>query len=416
MGALVGFPGILGVKLNFTTNLALTAGDGYQATRSIASSSDPGTPLVSGIINWPSASPVNDNVPLPCTVPAGDNLIYKLSNNHWGGTGAATGKVSVTAVALPGSLDFDLVTFNILTATLFSGAVRADSPDFTKTLGVVNAENKSPVVTLNTPSPSPGSEGSAVNFSAIATDNCDSVSQLSFVWQFSDGGVGYGPSVYHTFIDNGTYSYRLTVCDRAGNCTIADPNFVVNNVNPTVNAGPDKTSLWGLPVVFHANGADAGAVDATSLLYTWDFGDANSPVGAAGQDVSHVYSMPGTYTATVTVRDKDGGSVTDPVQVTVEKRATTLVYTGPVQSLPNKRLALTASLTDVLGQPVAGATVTFTIGAQTVTGVTNGLGIATASLPLNQKIGSYPLNASFAGNANYLGSAAAAGTFKVGNR
>lgn len=416
VGALVGLPGILGVKLNFTTDLKLTATDGYKATRSIASSSDPGTPLLSGPVTWPSANPVNDNITLPCTVPAGDNLIYNLTDNHWAGTGKATGTVSVTAVALPGSLDVDLVTFNVLSATLFDSTVRADTTDFTRTLGPVLAENKAPVVTLNNPSPSPGKEGSQVNFSATATDNCDSTSQLSFLWQFSDGGVGYGPSVYHTFTDNGIYSYRLTVCDRAGNCTTADPNFTVDNVNPTVDAGPNKTLLWGLPVAFHANGGDAGAADNGSLLYTWDFGDPNSLVGAAGRDVSHVYSMPGSYTTTVTVTDKDGGSSTDTVQITVPKRATTLVYTGPVQALPTKRVSLSATLTDSLGQPVAGAAVKFTLGSQTATGITNGAGVATASLALNQKVGSYPLTASFVGDARYLASAASPGTFKIGNK
>ncbi|MBF6599479.1 MAG: hypothetical protein IVW36_03090 [Dehalococcoidia bacterium] len=102
VGALVGLPGILGVKLNFTTDLTLTATDGYQAQRVIASSSAPTTPLVSGTISWPSAAPVTDNVALPCTVSAGDDLIYSLTDNHWAGTGKATGTVGVTAVALPG--------------------------------------------------------------------------------------------------------------------------------------------------------------------------------------------------------------------------------------------------------------------------------------------------------------------------
>jgi PKD repeat protein len=349
-------------------------------------------------------------------VPAGDNLIYKLTDNHWGGTGDASGTVSVTAVALPGSLDFDLMTFNVVSATLFNAPVRADTTDFTKTLGEVLAENKPPVVTLNTPNPDPGSEGSAVNFSAVATDNCDTAGQLSFFWEFSDGGIGFGPSIFHTFADDATYSYRLTVCDRAGNCTIADPNFVVDNVNPTVGAGPDKTSLWGLPVAFHANGGDAGAVDNGSLLYTWDFADPNSLIGAAGQDVSHVYSMPGVYEAVVTVHDKDGGTSSDTVMVNVPKRGTTLVYTGPVQSLPNKRVTLTASLTDSLGQPVAGAAVLFTIGSQSATGITDALGIATASIALKQKNGDHALDASFAGDAKYLASAAPTGVFKIGNK
>lgn len=416
LGAFIGLPGILGAKLNFETLLKLTATDGYQAQRTIAGSSDPGTPLVSGVLNWPSASPVNDEVALPCTVSAGDNLVYKLTDNHWGGTGHASGTVSVTAVALPGSLDFDLATFNVASATLFDNAVRADTTDFTKTLGEVLAENKPPVVTLNPPSPDPGREGSAVNFSATATDNCDTAGELSFFWQFSDGGIAFGPSVFHTFNDDATYSYRLTVCDTAGNCTIADPNFVVENVNPTVGAGPDKASVWGLPVAFHANGGDAGTVDRGSLLYTWDFGDPNSPIGAAGQDVAHVYSMPGLYAAVVTVHDKDGGTSSDTVMVNVPKRGTTLVYTGPVQSLPNKRVTLTASLTDSLGQPVAGASVVFTIGSQTASGITDALGIATGSIALKQKNGDYPLDASFAGDAKYLPSAAPTGVFKIGNK
>jgi len=415
IGAFVGVPGILGAKLNFTTDLTLTPTGGYQATRTISSSSAPGTPLVSGTIGWPDANPVNDDVALPCTVPAGDNLIYKLTNNRWSGTGNATGKVSITAVALPGSLDIDVATIPIVSATLFNGNVTANTTDFTKTLGEVLAENKPPVVTVNTPSPDPGSEGSAINFSATATDNCDTMGQLSFFWEFSDGGVGYGPSVYHTFSDNGTYSYRLTVCDRAGNCTVSDPNIVVNNVDPTVGAGPDKTSLWGLPVAFHANGADAGSVDNGSLLYSWDFDDPNSPVGAVGQDVSHTFSMPGTYNVVVTAYDKDGGSSSDTVQVTVLKRGTSLTYTGPVQALPNKRVGLTASLTDSLGQPVVGATITFTIGTQSMSAITNGSGVATASLALNQKVGTYPLSATFTGDSRYLGSSAAT-TFKIGNK
>ena len=416
IGAFVGLPGILGAKLNFTTALKLTATDGYLAQRTIASSSDPGTPLVSGALNWPSADPVNDDVVLPCTVPAGDNLIYKLSDNHWGGTGKATGTVSVTAVALPGSLDIDLKTFNVLSATIFDSTVRSDTTDFTKTLGEVLAENKPPVVTLNTPSPSTGSEGSAVHFSAVATDNCDSASQLTSVWNFSDGGVGYGPSVYHTFADNGTYGYQLTVCDRAGNCTTVHSSITVNNVTPTVDAGPDRQSDWGIPVALHANGSDPGSPDNSGLLYSWNFNDTFDPVGAAGQDVSHVFSQPGTYGVVVTVLDKDGASSTDTVQVTVTPRDTPISYTGDVAGNITDTAHFRATLTDEYGQPVVGRTVTFRFdGTGVVSALTNGFGVAQANwaIPLGTSVGNHTVDAQFAGDSLYKLDGTAPVTFVV---
>lgn len=68
----------------------------------------------------------------------------------------------------------------------------------------------------------------------------------------------------------------------------------------------------------------------------------------------------------------------------------TAAYTGPVQSTPSKIVTLTGSLTDELGQPVAGRTVAFTLGSQSGTGVTNSSGVASTSFKLTQKQGVYP--------------------------
>ena len=100
--------------------------------------------------------------------------------------------------------------------------------------------------------------------------------------------------------------------------------------------GPDKTSLWGVPVSFHANGADPGSIDLASLLYGWDFDDPASPVGGVGQDVSHTFADPGAYDVTGTVTDKDGASTNDTLLVSITKRATDAAYSGPVQSTPSK--------------------------------------------------------------------------------
>jgi hypothetical protein len=94
VGALVGLPGgLIGVHLEFLTHLMMNAAQGFLADRSLAASSNPGSPLVTGSIGWPSASPQADNVYIPCGVPAGDNLVYSLTNNRWDGSADASGDI-----------------------------------------------------------------------------------------------------------------------------------------------------------------------------------------------------------------------------------------------------------------------------------------------------------------------------------
>jgi hypothetical protein len=90
--------------------------------------------------------------------------------------------------------------------------------------------------------------------------------------------------------------------------------------------------------------------------------------------------------------------------VTILKRGTITAYTGPLKSNSSKNVVLTASLVDELNQPVSGRTIVFTLGSQTISAATDGAGVATATIKLNQKHGSYPLNASFAGDGKYLSS------------
>jgi len=68
---------------------------------------------------------------------------------------------------------------------------------------------------------------------------------------------------------------------------------------------------------------------------------------------------------------------------------------------------------DDLGQPVAGRTVVFTLGTQTISATTNGSGVASATIKLNQKHGSYTVAASFGGDVKYGGSNGSQ-TFTIG--
>jgi len=74
---------------------------------------------------------------------------------------------------------------------------------------------------------------------------------------------------------------------------------------------------------------------------------------------------------------------------------------------------MTASLVDELNQPVSGRLVVFTLGSQTISAATNVSGVATATIKLNQKQGTYTVSASFAEDGKYLASTDSK-TFTIG--
>jgi Rib/alpha/Esp surface antigen-like repeat protein len=65
-------------------------------------------------------------------------------------------------------------------------------------------------------------------------------------------------------------------------------------------------------VAFTAAGSDP---DGDALSYAWSFGDGTTAQG--GATAAHTYAAPGTYTATVAVRDPDGSTDTATVTITV---------------------------------------------------------------------------------------------------
>jgi OOP family OmpA-OmpF porin len=72
-----------------------------------------------------------------------------------------------------------------------------------------------------------------------------------------------------------------------------------------------------LQVAFRGTGRDG---DGTITAYRWDFGDGST---SSDQHATHVYSAPGTYTATLQVTDDDGatGSTSGQIQVSAARAA-----------------------------------------------------------------------------------------------
>lgn len=97
----------------------------------------------------------------------------------------------------------------------------------------------------------------------------------------------------------------------------------------------------------------------------------------------------------------------------VSSTPTTLTYTGATTGDFHDPVTLSATLVlSGTSSPVVGQMVTFTIGAQTCSGTTNGVGTASCTLTLNQIPGSYTVTASFAASGLFQASSTSA-TFTI---
>src|SRR5207237_311506 len=133
----------------------------------------------------------------------------------------------------------------------------------------------------------------------------------AYAWTFGDGGSASRSVVSHAYTTPGTYCVMLTVTDSRGRRASDTALVSVANRSLVANAGPDQTASVGSAVTFSGSGSDLGG---TVVSYSWDFGDGTSATGAT---VSHIYTAPGSYTATLTVMDDRGARGTDSALVTI---------------------------------------------------------------------------------------------------
>ena len=136
--------------------------------------------------------------------------------------------------------------------------------------------------------------------------------------------VGKTFQLAHTYADNGPFTVTVTVND--GSVSGSDSFLVtVQNVDPVVDAGPDKTIPPGGTFSSSGSFVDPGADTWTATV---DYGDGSGvqPLALNADKtfaLSHVYASAGVFTVTVTVTDDDGGTGTDTAVVTVEAGANT---------------------------------------------------------------------------------------------
>jgi gliding motility-associated-like protein len=140
-------------------------------------------------------------------------------------------------------------------------------------------------------------------FSPIFTSTSQDANLFS--WNFGDLTTFADTSS----LNNPSYTYNLPGRDSVS-LVITDVNGCKDSIKGIIKAlGPipyfHADTLGGcrpLPVTF----ADSTRSDSTLVQWTWDFGDGTPIVTTRNDSITHIYTIPGIYNVTMTVKDTNG--------------------------------------------------------------------------------------------------------------
>ncbi|MCP4196413.1 MAG: PKD domain-containing protein [Proteobacteria bacterium] len=143
----------------------------------------------------------------------------------------------------------------------------------------------------------------------------NSSSYVVYTWNFGDGQSAPTPRCEHIYTETG--EYQATCEARVINEQGDEIDSYSKGVTVTVTEGEDqlpsdlRASIAANPThgivplaVQFTSAVDGGR---TPYIYAWNFGDTTS---SNRENPAHVYGTDGTYTATLTVTDAEGDSVT----------------------------------------------------------------------------------------------------------
>jgi PKD repeat protein len=212
---------------------------------------------------------------------------------------------------------------------------------------------------------------------------------------------------YDQLINHNTYEIQLEWDNSITGCSANYGALAPTALFTSSPASPLAQSPVGFDgTTSHWNNAGGYIID-----WQWNFGDSGTGSGATP---SHTYAASGTYTVTLTAKDDAGLTDTETHTVNVVKRPTTTTYTGATTGDYHDLVALSGNLADTTTTaPLAGKTITFTLGTQSCAGVTDGSGNASCSLTLNQVPGSYTVTASYAGDATVYQPSSGSAAFAI---
>jgi PKD repeat protein len=206
-------------------------------------------------------------------------------------------------------------------------------------------DNDAPVADAG--GPYAAAEGATITLSSAGTT--DDQSELTYQWELGDGSRSTLANPAKRYSDNGTYAVRLIVTDPARAADTAYTTVEVHNVAPSGTPRVPNVKEGG-DYTLTLSGTDPGNFDRPTLEYSFDCGQGAGPTAWGPSSTITCATPPdqGTLTATLTVRDKDGGSSTYVRTVPVANMPPTVTLTpvGSTTIVVGATMQMQASFTD----------------------------------------------------------------------
>jgi hypothetical protein len=345
-----------------------------------------------------------DNLPAGVQVASSNNL-----SNTCGGT--ATANAGSGVISLTGGTLFQnstcMVVANV-TATSAGSKNNVSNAVTSTTGGTGNQATATltvtcPAITVNPamlPNGGVGVAYTATNFTATGGGGTYSFSVSSGTLP---AGLNLtGNTLSGTPTEGGTFNITIKATDQFG-CMGTRAYTLVINRPPVLAPIGNKTAPPNQTLTFTATATDPDPGDTLSYSLT------GAPAGAVINSGTGQFSWTptqaqiGPHTFTVVVKDNGNPQLSDSETITVNVSNLPPILTLGVSYLNTNpaNVGLSAQLKNSFDHlPIPGKIISFTIGTQTVTGTTDGNGVAQAQIQVAAP-GHYAAKASFAGDASY---------------
>jgi len=294
-----------------TYPVTLTIGDGgvlasNTSTQTTMITVNAGATTTAGAPTVTSISPTYGPLSTGTTITITGTNFTGATGVTFGGTAANSFSVvsstEITATS-PASVTPGQVDVLVTTPEGISTAVPGDKYNFAATATTIP-------VPIFSASPTSGTAPLEVTFTDESTGN-----PASWSWNFGDGNTSTLENPTNTYAVNGTYTVSLTEVNSINSNETTMTGYIVVGATTPV-AAFSASPLSGIaPLTVQFIDQSTGS----PTQWEWSFGDGST---GSAESPSHVYTNPGTYTATLVSINSEGSSTNGPTQtITVNSGA-----------------------------------------------------------------------------------------------
>ena len=282
----------------------------FTASNALSGSSTTAITVLAGgdrapVVTAPATATFGENVPGSFTVSAADPDGDAIASLTASGT-AITAGASFTSNATHTSGTLSWTPGFSQLGSYSATFTAANALTGTATTSITVAQVFQPPV-VTAPATVSGSEGTLITFTVSAVDPDDAIT--SFTASPLPPGATFSTNATHTsgtfnwtptFSQAGTYSVTFIASNSLSGS--ATTTITVQDVcqAPVADAGGPYTGAVNAPITLDGSGTTGSASS-----YQWDFGDGTTGTGIT---VTHIYTIAGTYTVTLTVTGSCGTS------------------------------------------------------------------------------------------------------------